>query len=163
MDAADRRKVAERKRAALHSGRDTAADSIRDGLCRRISCRIADGRSISNAKARVPRPSIFCLEIHRLLILTPRRQPQVSLTASVSKVPVSNNPCKLYLEVPNTVPLVHPQTESRRKYRDKRDSDPLAILVLLPDGSYTIGHVLSGDTLSKRFIYIPCHANPCPK
>jgi hypothetical protein len=42
-------------------------------------------------------------------------------------------------------------------------SDPLAILVLLPDGSYTIGHVLSGDTLANRFFYIPCNANPCPK
>jgi hypothetical protein len=42
-------------------------------------------------------------------------------------------------------------------------SDPLAILVMLPDGSYTIGHVLSGDTLANRFFYIPCNANPCPK
>jgi hypothetical protein len=35
--------------------------------------------------------------------------------------------------------------------------------VMLPDGSYTIGHVLSGDTLANRFFYIPCNANPCPK
>ncbi len=42
-------------------------------------------------------------------------------------------------------------------------SDPLAVLVLLTDGSYTIGHVLSGDTLANRLLYIPCNATPCPK
>jgi len=43
-----------------------------------------------------------------------------------------------------------------------RAADSQAILVLLPDGSYTIGEMLPGDTLANRFYYIPCTANPCP-
>jgi hypothetical protein len=36
-------------------------------------------------------------------------------------------------------------------------ADPKAILVVLPDGSFVIGHDY-GD----RFVYIPCEATPCP-
>jgi hypothetical protein len=36
-------------------------------------------------------------------------------------------------------------------------ADPLAVIVVLPDGSFVIG-----QTVADRLIGIPCEANPCP-
>jgi hypothetical protein len=58
----------------------------------------------------------------------------------------------------------HKQTLAEKTALDGvMNSDPLAVLLLLPDGTYTIARVLLGDTLANRFFYIPCSANPCPK